>query len=210
MIARRTLLTTTATWAGMAALAWVLPAPLRAAFAAGGDPAAAAFVRQTADRLTAIVNGPGSLADKRREMQGVIDSAVDVDGVGAFCLGRFWRIATPEQQKTYLALFHDVLLTNITGKLGEYNGVQVTVGRATGSGDTVHVATVVDRPNNPPTQVEWVVSTAAGAPKVVDVIAEGTSLRLTQRSDYASFLSQHGNSVQALINALQQQVAQNS
>jgi phospholipid transport system substrate-binding protein len=209
MIARRTLLTTTAAMAGMAALAWLLPAPLRAAYAAAGGESAAAFVRQTADRLTAIVNGPGSIADKRREMQGVIDSAVDVDGVGAFCLGRFWRTATPEQQKTYLTLFHDVLLTNITGKLGEYNGVQVTVGRATPAGDTTRVATTVDRPNNPPTQVEWVVSTAAGSPKVVDVIAEGTSLRLTQRSDYASFLSQHGNSVQALINALQQQIAQN-
>jgi len=205
MIARRTLLTTTVAMAGMAALAWVLPAPLRAAYAAAGD--AAAFVRQTADRLTAIVNGPGSIADKRREMQGVIDSAVDVDGVGTFCLGRFWRTATPEQQKTYLALFHDVLLTNITGKLGEYTGVQVTVGRATPAGDITRVATVVDRPNNPPTQVEWVVSTAAGTPKVVDVIAEGTSLRLTQRQDYASYLRQHGNDVDALLAAMSRQLS---
>jgi phospholipid transport system substrate-binding protein len=39
------------------------------------------------------------------------------------------------------------------------------------------------------------------------VIAEGTSLRLTQRSDYAAFLSRNGNSVQALIDALKQQAA---
>ncbi len=29
----------------------------------------------------------------------------------------------------------------------------------------------------------------SGSPKIVDVIAEGTSLRLTQRSDYASYLA---------------------
>jgi phospholipid transport system substrate-binding protein len=208
MIARRTLLTTTLSVAGLSALMLALPGPLRAAFAAGGDQAAA-FVRQTAERLTAIVNGPGNPADKRREMQIVIDSAVDVDNVATFCLGRFWRSATPEQQKAYLTLFHDVLLNNITGKLGEYTGVSVTIGRATAVGETTRVASVLDRPNNPPTAVEWVVSSASGSPKVVDVIAEGTSLRLTQRSDYASFLSQHGNSVQALISAMQQQLAQN-
>jgi phospholipid transport system substrate-binding protein len=42
------------------------------------------------------------------------------------------------------------------------------------------------------------------------VIAEGTSLRLTQRQDYASFLSHNGNSIPALIAAMHQQVSQNS
>jgi phospholipid transport system substrate-binding protein len=48
---------------------------------------------------------------------------------------------------------------------------------------------------------------AEGPPMVIDVIAEGTSLRLTQRCDYASFLSRNGNNVQALIDALRQQAA---
>jgi phospholipid transport system substrate-binding protein len=39
------------------------------------------------------------------------------------------------------------------------------------------------------------------------VIAEGTSLRLTQRQDYASYLTRNNNNVDALINAMQQQTA---
>ena len=39
-------------------------------------------------------------------------------------------------------------------------------------------------------------------------MAEGTSLRLTQRQDYASYLSHNNDSIDALINAMRQQAAQ--
>ena len=56
--------------------------------------------------------------------------------------------------------------------------------------------------------MDWLVSTDSGSLKIIDVIAEGTSLRLTQRSDYAAYLSHNNNSVQALIDALKQQASQ--
>ena len=66
------------------------------------------------------------------------------------------------------------------------------------------------RPNNPPTAVDWIISNPASDPKVIDVIAEGTSLRLTQRQDYASYLAHNNNSVDALISAMRNQVSQSS
>jgi phospholipid transport system substrate-binding protein len=68
------------------------------------------------------------------------------------------------------------------------------------------VSTVVERPNNPPTNVDWIISNPATDPKIIDVVAEGTSLRLTQRSDYSSYLSHNNNNLDALINAMRQQV----
>jgi phospholipid transport system substrate-binding protein len=156
----------------------------------------------------AVVNGPGAPRDKRATLTQVIEAAVAVDDVARFCLGRFWRVASPEQQKHYTELFHQVLVTNITAKLGEYQGVHFIMGRTESRDDNDVVFTVVERPNNAPTNVEWVISNAASDPKIIDVIAEGTSLRLTQRSDYVSYLSHNNNSVDALINAMQQQVAQ--
>ena len=70
------------------------------------------------------------------------------------------------------------------------------------------VSTTVIRPNNPPTAVDWIIANPANTPKIVDVVAEGTSLRLTQRQDYASYLSRNNNDIDALINAMRQQVAQ--
>ena len=56
--------------------------------------------------------------------------------------------------------------------------------------------------------MEWIISEATGSPKIVDVVAEGTSLRLTQRSDYAAFLARNNNNVQALIDAMRHQISQ--
>jgi len=122
-------------------------------------------------------------------------------------LAGFWRTATPDQQKRYLAAFHEVLVTNISSKLGEYRGVTVTVQRGRAQEDDAIVTTVVERPNNPPTTVEWVIGQPASAPRIVDVLAEGTSLRLTQRQDYAAFLSRNNNDVDALIAAMKAQTA---
>jgi phospholipid transport system substrate-binding protein len=198
MPSRRFLLTMSAAWLAIGGRA-----------SAQSTDRAVAFVKVTGDKLVAVVNAPGSASQKRQSLTQIIDSAVDVDGVAKFCLGRFWRQASPDQQQRYMGVFHQVLVTNITSKLGEYQGVKFTVGRAEPDGDTVRVDTVVDRPNNPPTNVQWVISNPASDPKIVDVIAEGTSLRLTQRSDYASYLSHNNNNIDALIGAMQQQVAQN-
>ena len=170
---------------------------------------ATAFGKSTGDRLVAVINAPGTIGGKQPQLAKIIEGAVDVDGVAKFCLGRFWRTATPEQQKQYTLLFHSVLINNITGKLGEYQGVTFTVQQAQAREETTMVATLVERPGNPPTKVEWIISDESGSPRVVDVIAEGTSLRLTQRSDYAAFLSHNNNNIQALIDAMKQQIASN-
>jgi phospholipid transport system substrate-binding protein len=200
---RRTFLLLTA--ASLLAAAGRLVHPALAQSSAGQS---SDFVKGIGERLVGVVNGPGSDREKRAKLTQIIDQGVDVDGVARFCLGRFWRSASPDQQKRYTELFHQVLVNNITSKLGEYQGVRFTMNRAQQRDDTDVVSTVVERPNNPPTNVDWIISSAAGAPKIIDVIAEGTSLRLTQRSDYAAYLSRNNNNIDSLINAMRQQVAQ--
>jgi phospholipid transport system substrate-binding protein len=198
---RRTFLVLTA--------ASLLPAAgrLAPALAQPVDGRASAFVRNIGDKLVAVVNEPGSDRDKRARLTAIIDGAVDVDGVARFSLGRFWRNASAAQQQRYTELFHQVLLNYIAAKLGDYRGVRFTLGRVQQRDDNAVVSTVVVRPNNSPTNVDWIVSNSANDPKIIDVIAEGTSLRLTQRQDYASYLSHNNNSVAALIDAMRQQVA---
>ncbi len=167
-----------------------------------------AFIEQTMKDLAVVVNGPDPLVEKQRKLQAIIDRAVDVNDVARFCLGRFWRAASSAQQNEYLVLFHRVLMINITSKVGEYQGVTFVVGRAQPREGAVAVSSIVNRPGNPPNKVDWLVSSDTGSPKIIDVIAEGTSLRLTQRSDYSAYLAHNNNSVQALIDALKQQATQ--
>lgn len=175
------------------------------ALADAASDKATGFIDKLSRDLTQVVNGPQSTADKAAALRKLIDANVDVDGVARFCLGRFWRTATPDEQKQYLALFHQVLVNNITGKVGDYAGVQITVQRATAREDGIAVTTAVTRPNDAPNKVDWLVNLDGPTPLVTDVIAEGTSLRLTQRNDYSAFLTRNNNSVAALIQALKQQ-----
>jgi len=170
---------------------------------------AAAFIKKAGEEMATLIGGAPTAAEKRRRLQPFIDRVVDVDGVARFCLGRHWRRATSEQQETYVRLFHRVLLNNIVARMGDYQHTEmrVVIGQPELREDGVHVPTILERTGNPPARVTWVVSTD-GAPRIVDVMAEGTSLRLTVRSDYNAFLARHGESIDALINALREQTSQ--
>lgn len=203
MLNRRYLLTFTS---GLALAGLV---PWQGAQAQSSADPAINFVRQAGERLVRVINGPGSAAQKREAMAQIIDQIVAVEAIARFVLGRFWSQASAEQKQRYVQLFHQVLVTSITSKLGEYEGVTFKVGRAIPDGSNEKVETIVTRPGKAPTNVQWVVQNPATNPKIVDVVAEGTSLRLTQRSDYQSYLQQHGNNIDALISAMHRQVAQN-
>lgn len=197
MLTRRVFLATS-----VAAVALLAAGP--SAWAQGGDPTG--FVMALGNQMAAIVNGPGTLEQKRARMQPLIEQAVDINGIAQFCLGRYWRTATPQQQQRYLQLFHAVLLNNISSKLGEFQGVTFRPTTTSQREGDFYVGTIISRPNQQPNNVQWVVSMASGRPLIIDVIAEGTSLRLTQRSDYAAYLSRNGNDVNALLTAMQRQV----
>ena len=174
------------------------------------ETASDSFIDQFGTKLIGIVNGEGSLAAKQKELRPLIEQAVDVDAIARFCLGRFASSATPEQLRDYTSLFHSVLVDNISSKIGEFRGVSFRMTQTSERDGLAYVGTIVTRPNQAPTNVQWVVTTASGSPKIIDVFAEGTSLRLTQRSDYASFMSHHGSDIKMLISAMRQQVAQGS
>ena len=174
----------------------------------GGAASATRFIEEFGQRLVSIVNESGSAEQKSRQMQPLIDDAVAVDEIATFVLGRYARIATPDQRQRFVRLFHQVLIVNVTSKMGEFRGVTFTMTQTQVRNGEAFVGTLITRPNQQPNNVQWVVSMASGRPQIIDVVAEGTSLRLTQRSDYASFLSRNNNNVDALINALERQVSQ--
>jgi phospholipid transport system substrate-binding protein len=70
------------------------------------------------------------------------------------------------------------------------------------------VSTLIERPNSPSFTLDWRVAEINGQPRVVDVIAEGTSLRLTTRSEYAAVIQRNNGRVASLLEAMRGQIAQ--
>jgi phospholipid transport system substrate-binding protein len=185
-----------------AAVSAGLPVAARAA-----DPqSAATFIQQAASDLSQNVSGTESTQERETRLLPLIDRVADVPGIARFCLGRFWNTASPQQQQQYVTLFRGRLAHNIAERLGNQAGaVSVTTGRPEARNDSVLVPSTITRPNNAPVQVAWLVTQTGSGYRIVDVMAEGVSMRLTQRNDYSSFLSSHGGNVAALIQAMQRQ-----
>ncbi|MBR0654283.1 MlaC/ttg2D family ABC transporter substrate-binding protein [Plastoroseomonas arctica] len=175
------------------------------------DPArATAFIESAGRDLVAQLNSTAGTATQRRErVAAVLRRAIDIEGTGRFILGRYWRQASEAEQRQYLQLFDEIIIRNLSARFGEYQGVRFTVGRTQQrSEEDVLVTTQVDRPNSASFALDWRVAEVGGQPKVVDVIAEGTSMRLTTRSEYSSVIQRNGGQVSALLTAMQQQIAQ--
>jgi phospholipid transport system substrate-binding protein len=93
--------------------------------------------------------------------------------------------------------------------MGDYKQTRINVilGRPELRDGLVNVPTTIEREGNPPAHVTWIVKEDGSSYRIIDVVAEGTSMRLTVRNDYNSFLNSHGGDVNALIQALRSQAA---
>ncbi len=177
--------------------------------AARAQAAETAFIRDKANALLAIVNGDASDAAKQDAVGKLLAEAVDVDGVARFVVGRYWRTATAQEQQEYSKLFGDLLRLTIAARFGELKGLNFQVlGPTRRDEEAQGVATVIERPGQPPANVEWKIAQVGGVLKVVDLVAEGTSLRLTQRSEYTSVLQRNNGQFAGLLSAMRRQVAQ--
>ncbi|WP_340643332.1 MlaC/ttg2D family ABC transporter substrate-binding protein [Roseococcus thiosulfatophilus] len=188
-----------------------LPALAPIAFPAQGqtmDPGrAAGFITTTGEELVAVLNSDAPVEQRRERVATILRRAVDIEGTGRFILGRWWRVATPEEQREYLRLFEETLIRNLASRFGEFQGVRFSVGRSqTRSEEDVLVTTVVERPNAPAVTLDWRVAEVGGQPRIVDLVAEGASLRLTQRSEYSAVITRSGNRVAALLDAMRGQI----
>ncbi len=170
---------------------------------------AAGFIETTGQELVSVINANQAVAQRRQRVAAVLRKAVDVEGVGRFILGRWWRTASPAEQQEYMKLFEETLIRNLSARFGEYEGVRFSLGRSQQrTEDDALVNTIIERPNSAAFSLDWRVGDVGGQPKVVDVIAEGTSLRLTQRSEYSAVISRNGGKVAPLLDAMRNQIAQ--
>jgi phospholipid transport system substrate-binding protein len=166
------------------------------------------FIQSTGQDMVSAINARQPATARRQRVAAILRQAVDIDGVGRFILGRWWRVATPAEQQEYMTLFEETLIRNLSARFGEYEGVRFNLGRSQQrTEDDVLVNTIIERPGQAAFNLDWRVGEVNGQPRVVDVIAEGTSLRLTQRSEYSAVISRNGGQISALLAAMRQQIA---
>jgi phospholipid transport system substrate-binding protein len=131
----------------------------------------------------------------------------DLPGIGQFVLGRYWRIATPQEQQDFLGLFQEYLVRAYSARLGQYGGEPFRVTGVRPNGAETIVTSQIIRANGGPIAVDWYLVTQGGRYKITDVYVGGVSMKVTQRDEFASVIQRNGGRVAALIAQLRQKLA---
>jgi phospholipid transport system substrate-binding protein len=133
----------------------------------------------------------------------------DVPGIARFVLGRYWKIATPEQQEEFVKLFEDYIAIVYSNQLAAYMGETLKVTGSRKDAEGAVVASEIIRPSGaPPVKVDWHLTDRNGSYKISDVTVDGVSMAITQRSEFASVIQRSGGQVGGLIAQLRQKTAE--
>lgn len=167
------------------------------------DPAGAAqFIQWMADQAIGTLKNPSvTLEQREAAFRNIMRTAFDIEFIGRFVLGRAWQTASTEEKSDYIQLFGEYLVKTYSRRLSAYNGETFSVlnSQPAGEQDAV-VRTRIDRPSAAPINADWRVRIIQGQYKVVDIVVEGVSMGLTQRSDFTAVVQSGG--MPALIGQL--------
>jgi phospholipid transport system substrate-binding protein len=153
------------------------------------------------------VLGPNvSPAQRLARFRELFRNDFDVPGIGQFVLGRYWRTATPEEQKEFLALFQEYIVRAYSTRLAEYGGEPFRVTGSRPNGAETIVGSEIIRANGSRIAVDWYLIDRGGAHKIIDVYVGGVSMKVTQRDEFASVIQRNGGRVAGLIAQLRQKL----
>jgi phospholipid transport system substrate-binding protein len=157
--------------------------------------------------ISSLTGSTLSPAERATRFRAMMVAHFDMPAISKFSLGRYWKIATPEQQTEFQKLFEDLLVQSYAKAFAQYAGEKFKVTGAHGNDDgSTLVNSSVDRPNGDIIRLDWRVEDESGTPKITDLLVEGVSLRTTHRSDFASAIQSNGGTVAGLLDALRQKV----
>lgn len=197
MISRRSL--------NLAAMALALGLALSARpAAAAADPAQ--IVRSMGSQALEVLGKNVPPNEREARFQALFHQDFDVPTIARFVLGRYWRQATPAERQEFVRLFFQYTILTYSNRLGEYGGEHFQVTGSRPDGDGSIVTSQIVHPNAAPTKVDWRLNWTDGTYKITDVIVDGISMAVTQRSEFASVIERHGGQLQGLLALLRQKV----
>lgn len=175
-----------------------LAAPARAA-----DGPAAALIEKVANEVIALVKAKTG-REREAGIRAVLLAYFDLPFMGQSALGTHWAATSPQQRERFLSAVVSAEARAYSERFGQYGGQTLTVGRVSARPNGV---TVVDsklsQTNGQPIAIQWEVRDAGRGPRITDVKIEGVSMVMTRRSDFNSYIQNHGGKVEPLIEELE-------
>lgn len=188
--------------------------PLHAENSVSSEPAAASlspneqgakeFIIELGDEAISLLTSKTITEEVRKErFKKLFNEHFSTADIAKFSLGRYWRQATDSEKKEYLDLFDDSVADSYASKFSQYNHEDQFIVSSTRTikDGGVKVYSII-KTEDSPINVIWLVYKTDTGYKIFDVILEGVSMSVTQRSEYSSIIQRSGGKVGGLIDAL--------
>lgn len=164
----------------------------------------------TREGIEKIINSNASQAEKNKIFKQLFTKNLDLDFIGKYVLGRYWRTASAKQQAEFISLYKEFNVQTWSKRFDEFKGKKfVFEGTSPASNpNQIFVNTKVPMKGGSPVIVKWRVYNHDGKLKIIDIIIENVSLAQTARNEYTSFVAKSPKGVEGLLENLRTKIKQ--
>jgi phospholipid transport system substrate-binding protein len=191
--------------------------PVNLAWGAVAPADAEAAVQNLAAQIWQLL-GRADLGDAGRveAIAALLEEATDVELLSRLVLGRYWQQLDDEQKERYQALFRDVVMRSFASRLNQHaKDAQgpleerfAIVSSAPAGEEDVLVRSSVRPKSRDTLAVDWRLRGGDRGPVIIDVIIEGVSLLVSQRSEFAAVIER--SDMEGLLGELQARASSGS
>ena len=147
--------------------------------------------------------------EREQRFRTLLHEGFDMRLIARFVLGKYRRSASKADRKAFFVVFEELLVQRFLPYFESYQGEAFEVEKV--FPDPVNPRLIVAisqvyRTDGQKFQVSWRLRRKKEGLKIVDVVAEGVSLALTFRSEYAAILKRTNGDVAALTATLREKV----
>ena len=162
----------------------------------------------TSDAISMLTVEDISKTERADRFRRLMNENFAIKGIAKFVIGRHWRKATESEKKEYLQLFEDLLVATYSDRFSKYSGEKLLVNKSEvrGKGDALVHTIMIRVDGAKPLKVTWRVRGKNGIYKIVDIMVEGISMVVTQKSEFASFIQKNGGSLGPLLIELRKRI----
>ena len=170
-----------------------------------GDPGS--YVISTTEKaIKTLTDESIDPQEKEARFGKLFDENFDIPSISRFVLGKYWKSATTTQKKEFIVTFRNYVVKTYSSRFNEYTGEKLTLINSENESNPklFIVHTALNREDAPPIKVDWRVGLKKDRYVILDIIIEGISLAITQRSEFVSVIDQNDGNVDNLIKLLKE------
>lgn len=149
-----------------------------------------------------------SISQNKKESQfgKLFDKNFDVPSISRFVLGKYWKQASLDQKKNFIKAFRNYVVKTYSSRFNEYSGEKLKLVNYENEKNPkiFLVHTILERQDAPVIKVDWRIGKKKDRFVILDIIIEGISLAITQRSEFVSVIDQNEGSIDQLISLLKE------